>query len=352
VVGSGTGVLAVGRAVPSLVRWGVSADADLVYRCLVSFGPQRSGAVAAGLGLAVRRVRAALDELVAAGLARPAREPASYGVDASTWRAAAPDTAVETLRRRALRRAAAMSADGGSAPQAPPFGARRLPDRDATRRRIGELMTAERAEHLAMNPEQVFSVESLAIATPLDVAVLNRRVRLRSLGRPPADGDRSSRHAVELIRLGGQYREAARLPHKLMIFDRRVALLAVDPGDLGRGAWEVVDPAAVESLVLLYVRHWSGAMDPRRNGVPEVVLTQREKAVVGLLAEGHTDATAAQRLGLSMRSVAYTLRGLMDRLGVENRFQLGLALGALHAATVPGVATRQSDVEPAGGSDQ
>jgi hypothetical protein len=29
-----------------------------------------------------------------------------------------------------------------------------------------------------------------------------------------------------------------------------------------------------------------------------------------------------------MRTIAYTMRGLMDRHGVANRFQLGLVLGA------------------------
>ena len=54
--GRGTGVLAIGQAVPVLVRWGVSADTDLVYRCLVSIGPRSCGALAASLGLTVRRV--------------------------------------------------------------------------------------------------------------------------------------------------------------------------------------------------------------------------------------------------------------------------------------------------------
>ena len=58
-----------------------------------------------------------------------------------------------------------------------------------------------------------------------------------------------------------------------------------------------------------------------------MVLTARERALVELLAAGHTDASAARRLGCSPRTVSYTLRALMDRLGVENRFQLGLALG-------------------------
>jgi DNA-binding CsgD family transcriptional regulator len=49
---------------------------------------------------------------------------------------------------------------------------------------------------------------------------------------------------------------------------------------------------------------------------------------VSLLAAGHTDATTAALLGISARTIAYTLRALMDRYGVQNRFQLGLVLGA------------------------
>ena len=59
--GSEQGVLALGRAVPSLVRWGVSADADLVYRCLATFGALSAGDIAADLGLGQRRVRVALE---------------------------------------------------------------------------------------------------------------------------------------------------------------------------------------------------------------------------------------------------------------------------------------------------
>jgi DNA-binding CsgD family transcriptional regulator len=59
-----------------------------------------------------------------------------------------------------------------------------------------------------------------------------------------------------------------------------------------------------------------------------VQLTDRERRIVALLAAGHTDASAAEQLGLSVRTVAYTVRTLMDRFGVQNRFQLGLAVGA------------------------
>lgn len=71
--------------------------------------------------------------------------------------------------------------------------------------------------------------------------------------------------------------------------------------------------------------------------------TPREKALVELLAAGHTDASAARRLGVSPRTVSYTLQSLMDRLDVENRFQLGLALGTLGAQEVTDPAQLDAD---------
>jgi DNA-binding NarL/FixJ family response regulator len=91
----------------------------------------------------------------------------------------------------------------------------------------------------------------------------------------------------------------------------------------------VAHPPLVTALVTLFDRHWETARDPLENVLPDLVLSARERAVVTLLAAGHTDATAARELRISQRSVTNVLRALMDRLGVDNRFQLGLALGAL-----------------------
>jgi DNA-binding NarL/FixJ family response regulator len=89
---------------------------------------------------------------------------------------------------------------------------------------------------------------------------------------------------------------------------------------------------ADSSAVARFLRDWERTLDPQKGGV---VFTARERALVELLAAGHTDASAARRLGVSPRTVSYTLQSLMDRLEVENRFQLGLALGTLGAKDVP-----------------
>jgi hypothetical protein len=42
--------VSIGAAVPSLVRWGLSCDADLVFRTLTTFGPRSVSTLAAELG--------------------------------------------------------------------------------------------------------------------------------------------------------------------------------------------------------------------------------------------------------------------------------------------------------------
>ncbi|MFD0516616.1 helix-turn-helix transcriptional regulator [Paractinoplanes durhamensis] len=130
----------------------------------------------------------------------------------------------------------------------------------------------------------------------------------------------------------GPVRHIAAPPVKLMVFDRQVALFPADPLDLERGYVEVADRGFVAALCTLFERLWDEGLDPyRRQEVFPIDLSPRESALVGLLALGHTDLTAAEELGLSPRTVAYTMRALMDRLGVQNRFQLALALGAAGA---------------------
>ena len=63
-----------------------------------------------------------------------------------------------------------------------------------------------------------------------------------------------------------------------------------------------------------------------------MTLTPRERAIVALLATGRTDSDVSAQLGLSVRTIAYTVSELMNRVGAQNRFQLGLVLGAQGAA--------------------
>ncbi|MEH1127794.1 helix-turn-helix transcriptional regulator [Micromonospora sp. CPCC 206061] len=323
----------------------MTPDADLGYRALSMLGPRTVARLARELGMPQSRVSRALDELVAVEAVRPVPTAANAGYrsrDALVWEAVTLERVLNALRKRrtpdsALERwrlhIATVTGVGLTALEG--ASVRRWPTRAAARQRAASLTAAERHEHLAINTEEVFDAEATAAALPLDSSILARGIRLRVLGLPPSDGDRLSAYATALGRSGGMYRELSALPLKVMIFDRRVALVPSDPLDLEKGYIEVADAPVVRGLAGMFDRLWTDGIDPREQGVPPIDLSNRELALVRLLAMGYTDQSAAQELRLSVRTVAYTMRHLMDRLGVENRFQLALLLGSAGAAPQP-----------------
>jgi DNA-binding CsgD family transcriptional regulator len=344
----------IGAAVPSLVRWGLSCDADLVFRTIATFGPRSASMLAAELGVPVHRVDSALAELLTVGAAISVTDQARAGRPAPVWATRSPADVVTMLRSRRLRpvaaerqgrahhqavmsltdrRGATSSLLTGPAPTGGMLGdgVRYLASRAAARERLAELIAIERQEHLAINTEQAFDAASARAAAPLDQQILQRGVRMRVIGLPPADQDLHV-GAASLAHPRCGYRETPHVPLKLVVIDHNVAFFPADPSDLERGYLEISQPGVVRALVMLFEQHWANAINPRERGMEDIVLDDRELELIMLLADGHTDVSAAAQLRISARSVTNIMRGVMDRLGVDNRFQLGLALGAARVA--------------------
>lgn len=322
-----------GDAIPSLTRWGRSLDADLVYRALLVQGSGSATDLQRSLGLSRRRVVVALDELIAIDAIRRTVDIDRWG---PVWSPRPSAAVLESLRRgRHSRKASTATAMGALGPvNVVPHsslelgdGVRHLQSRAVTRNRLAELATIVRHEHLAMNTETVFDPQSARSALPVDREVLRRGVRMRVLGtHDPYDP--LAEHGRRPNEPHPEYRQAQPVPMKLIVIDRKVAFFPVAPRDFDRGYLEVSQGPVVAALVSLFEERWDGAHTSRESPMPRIALNARERALVVLLAEGHTDATAANHLRISPRTVSSTVRALMDRLGVDNRFQLGLTLGA------------------------
>jgi DNA-binding CsgD family transcriptional regulator len=313
------GALVLGGPIPSLTRWGCSPDGDLVYRELLHGGSQSASTLGRELGLPVRRIRDALQELLEFDAAVAYRPDGSARAD--HWRPRPAREVVAALSQRQVRplglpapvraQLHLVSSLLGNATELD-SAVRVLPTVEATRRRLAELASIQQIERLAMKPASV-------------------KPAYRAVDEP--------------INPRWRYREARTVSLKLFVIDRKVALFPVDPLNRDRGYLEVVRTSVAEALAGLFDRHWAQARDPRENEMPELNLTARERSLIHLLAKGHTDATAARELQISPRSVSNILRALMDQLGVENRFQLGLALGALRLAETPGAGDRLANEE-------
>ncbi|PZG01972.1 LuxR C-terminal-related transcriptional regulator [Micromonospora deserti] len=321
-------------AQPSLIGWGASPDADLVYRRLVTFGRATAGELLRELGMPRQRITQALDHLAALGFAVARRSPAQAGVvwvpraTAEARRTTPPPPAADTGRRETVPEVAAQAVRLGE-------GLRHLQTRAASRARLAELVAVARHEHLAMHPEPRFDAEAAKPAVAMDRTLLERGVAMRVLGVQPATPDPMSPYGRTPADPRPAYREMPSVPMKLFVVDRKVALFPVAPTDVNLGYLEVTQPPVVAALVALFERHWAASRAAQEYTMPRITLSPREHTLIGLLAQGHTDVSAARELRISTRTVSTIIRSLMNRLGVDNRFQLGLAIGARHLAAPP-----------------
>ncbi|MFD4524499.1 LuxR C-terminal-related transcriptional regulator [Streptomyces sp. NPDC058470] len=191
----------------------------------------------------------------------------------------------------------------------PLFGA------DAVVARFAEVVSVERSERLVMVPASSGRPVLGTLPVPPDV-------RTRWLGSAP------SGHDVRLIAAGAEHRILPILPAKMVIIDRVIVMTPIDPEDPLKGVWQITAKPLVRALVEIYRRLWGQAAEPVRWPAG---LSARERAVVTLLAEGCTDQTVAEQLGLSRRTITYTVADLMERYGARSRFHLALLLAGADA---------------------
>jgi DNA-binding CsgD family transcriptional regulator len=317
----------------SVIGRGASPDADLVYRRLATLGRATAGELSRELGMPRRRVDQAVERLAALGWATARRLAGERGV---FWVSRSPTEAAQATGEA---RRETPAAAGEPVPEVVAHaidlgeGLRHIRTRAASRARLVELVALARHEHLAMNPEPRFDAEAARPAVAMDRALLDRGVSMRVLGVQPTTPDPMSPFGRPSTDPRPAYREMAAVPMKLFVVDRKVALFPVAPTDVSRGYLEVTQPSVVAALVEHFEQHWAvGHTAPVH---PRFELSPREHALTALLARGHTDASAARELRISMRTVTTVVRSLMDRLSVENRFQLGLALGARRLVAPP-----------------
>ncbi|WP_411081249.1 helix-turn-helix domain-containing protein [Streptomyces sp. cmx-18-6] len=126
-----------------------------------------------------------------------------------------------------------------------------------------------------------------------------------------------------------QCRVVDRVPTKLVVADRSLAMVPLT----GRG----VEPAALvvhasgllESLTGLFEAVWQKAVPLRLGGCGGEVREDgpgpdtTDLEILSLLLAGLTDASVARQLDLGLRTVQRRVKGLMELTGVSTRLQLG-----------------------------
>ncbi|MFI6437425.1 LuxR C-terminal-related transcriptional regulator [Streptomyces sp. NPDC050759] len=197
---------------------------------------------------------------------------------------------------------------------------------------ITEAMAGTVRELLCVQPNVHYSdsrgAAAQVVAMDRDQALLDRGARIRTLYQ------HTQRHMplvlarYEQLRGDAEARSLDEVTDRLIVADRTVAFIPA--GEDGTVALEVRHPALVEFLAATFDRLWWQATPmypqivhrPSLNGI-----TPRQRAIAGLLVEGHTDAVIADRLGMNIRTARVHIAKLAATLGSESRAQLGYLIG-------------------------
>ncbi|MFF2329255.1 MULTISPECIES: DNA-binding response regulator [unclassified Streptomyces] len=120
------------------------------------------------------------------------------------------------------------------------------------------------------------------------------------------------------------------LPYETILIDRRVMILADRETPAGREYTVTTSQILVEGVHSLISAIWDNSTDLEtylRSDVPH--LDAEGRAILKALSTGLTDASAARRLGVSLRTYRRRVAELMAALEADSRFQAGLRAGEL-----------------------
>ncbi|GAA2003050.1 LuxR C-terminal-related transcriptional regulator [Catenulispora subtropica] len=312
---------------------GLSGRAESVYLAMLEHPEEDLGQLARRLGVGGDQIREALDELTDISLlqvfpGRPAPKAVRPEVGLSMLVARQQ---AEMARRHqqieegkaALSLLLAQRAENRSQP--PDSGVERLLGLDAIRDRLGELARSCQWEASSFMPGGAQTEENLDASRALDAEAIDRGVRLRTIYQDSVRNHKPTlEYAQWLGELGSEVRTTASLPLRMLVVDRRVAVVPVDSEDSAAAAIVITSDGIVTALTALFNAVWRGASPlgaARRRDNDG--LSQQERQVLRLLAAGLTDEAIARHMGVSVRTSRRVAADLQARLGTRSRFQAG-----------------------------
>jgi DNA-binding CsgD family transcriptional regulator/sugar-specific transcriptional regulator TrmB len=316
---------------------GLSASAEAVYRALLEEPRSSIEELVTNLALPETDVCAALDELVRHCLVRESRDVPGK------LRVVRPDVGLEVLLRRheadlAQRRRqlddakteiAGLVASSASSEQRGDHSdvTERLLGLDAIQARLEVLARDLQKECLSVMPGGAQSPASLNASSSLDERALAAGIKILTLFQESVRNDPATHaYAQWLTNLGGDVRTAPILPTRMLIFDRRIAVIPIDPDDTKLGALCTAEMAIVRFMVSIFETAWNTAVPLGACAQEDAAtgLTALDRQILIMLGKGLTDEAVANRLGVSGRTVRRQVASIMERLNASSRFEAGL----------------------------
>jgi DNA-binding CsgD family transcriptional regulator len=208
-------------------------------------------------------------------------------------------------------------------------GVEQLTDLAQIRSRIDDLAFFAREEILSIEPYTELSPANIEHARPLDMRCLRRGVRIRNvvLSKALAHGPTVA-YLRELVSHGAMIRVADDVTERMLVYDRRVALVPLDADNTSRGALLAHESGLVSNIIALFEKIWceaqelEAAVGENEQEVPTI--TDMERRVLDSMVSVGKDEAGARELGISVRTYRRHVADLMRSLGAASRAQAAL----------------------------
>ncbi|MGN6607712.1 MAG: helix-turn-helix transcriptional regulator [Jatrophihabitans sp.] len=316
---------------PQLQRLGLTAVEARVYRYLLQHGPAHSDDIAAALIPTgptgpTDLITVAVGRLVTVGLVGPVGE---HGAVVPI----APLTGLDLLTREREAELREAQVAAGRA-------------YDTFRRTVWQpsegLIEIVTGVDIPARIEQVEANAAREIlrfdSPPYSTTALPNEIEYANLARGVTYRVVYARAAIEVpgyyeenvrpsVAAGEQARVLPSVPVKLSIVDQRLGLVSwpIQQAEVNNTLVIVQPSALLSALTGLFEMGWRAALPMHVGDDGPSGLRPVERQVLELLAMGLTDEVIAERIGVSRRTLTRHVERLMDRAGVDGRFQLGMA---------------------------
>lgn len=317
-----------------LLALGINSTEERVYRHMLSRDDCTLDSIADSLGLESASVRDILTKLLNLSLIK------TVGPD--LVKAAEPTLAIEQLIENRLaelnsesHRVAAVlrhipafekirtnrEYDAGFAEVERVDGLKEL------RERIDEISFFSSDELLAIQPGPGLTQAAINAARPLDRRALRRRMRMCTIVHEKSlKNEQMLLYLDELASLGAEIRVTAETLERVLIFDRSVAVVPINPDATGQGGLIVRQAGLLTQILLLFSRCWESSvpLHPEVQESEPVTLTPLEQQTLAVMAEVDKDVVGARLMGVSLRTYRGYVAKVLEKLNSSSRFRAAL----------------------------
>ncbi|NLU76324.1 response regulator transcription factor [Streptomyces sp. HNM0575] len=323
---------------------GLTEEQEQIYRlCLREPGIGLDGLIDQ-LRLPPNAARRELRRLRELGLLRnEGFSPGRSAADDEGLAAADPDVAVARLLDLRLHElheklqrvtqlqplVASLRAERGEVREPAVVGIEQVTDVPKIRDRIDDLAFFAREEVAVVEPGVALRQDEIDQARPRVLRCLRRGLSVRTvMVRKALDHPPTVAYLRELESHGARVRLVTHTTARIQMYDRRTAVVPVDPEEDARGALFAQETGLVSNILALFESIWAESEDlgtllgewrPEESAPSEL-----ERMVLRAMCSGGKDEAGARDLGVSVRTYRRYVADLMQLLGAGNRPQAAL----------------------------